>query len=149
MELLAGLFFNSIWLIVSFLFGFLLCWLFTFVPWPAWLEIGIILALSFWVGMMGMVIAIEKMSGKRWRQCFKAASLLFHLLGPTAAACVVAVMCYLITSRFTSDSVIQEVIVGTITFAFWGITMTLIIENLKKEVEKREGQIKYGSGQKP
>jgi hypothetical protein len=133
MALLLGLFFNSIWLISSFAFGWLLLQLFRLVSLPGWLEISIVMALSFWFGLICMATFIGKGMGESWLECREKAKMMLIVGIPTGEACVVAVVCYLLANQFIADVEIKKYIVAAVTLVFWFVRMEKSNQRLEKQ----------------
>lgn len=142
MHLLLACLFNSVWLFGSFAFSWLLFRLSAFVPLPIWLKTSIILALSFWVGLLAMMLFADRMTGESWKESREKARMFLVVGVPTGATCFLAVVFYLLVNKWVHDAATTQTIVSTVAIIFWFTAMSLGNKQLEaqflKATAKRE-----------
>ena len=68
--------------------------------------------------------------GKSWAECREEVKGYLFVGSPTGAACVIAVICYLLINKFALDEEIKMYIVAAVTLGFWFVTMSLLTKRL-------------------
>ena len=135
MEILQGIFYNTIWIIGWIVTSFILTWVFKFVPLPHWLEFGIIFVLSLLSGLILMAVFVRKSIGDSWRQCWAELDFLFVLAIPIVAACIVAVIAHLILNPYIKDQELQQWAVWFIAGVFWCFAISWVAKYFKGKLK--------------
>lgn len=136
LNLLAGLIFNLVWIVGAAGFGWLLTQAFHLVDLPRWLEFAVIVALSFWVGLMGMAMFIQRLSGESWSDSRRFVGLMFVCALPTLATCFLGVASYFFIHLFGWNAKLEKSVVCAVCGLFWFSTMHLTIQKFEKQAKK-------------
>jgi hypothetical protein len=147
-EILGCFFFNSIWIAGSAACYFLLRYAFTFVAFPHWLEGGIIAALSFWVGLMGMSAFMDVFVNKSGRaECLRMFKWMALMGLSILATCIFAAAFYVFLSRYELNGEAEKWIVGLSSSALWATGVSGWINKSEQSEQQAKNETHANSKQ--